>query len=99
MRTHAPTSLLSQRVFGTSRKKRLDPELEGKGAGFFQSYLMRHFLNLKFTFIYLNVPGLSSARRIFYLCCSMRDLQLWHVASSTLSRDGTEAPCIGSSES
>ena len=42
------------------------------------------------------------------LSCSMQDLQfllqqagsqLWHVGSSSLSRDPTLAPCIGSVES
>ena len=48
-------------------------------------------------FIYLALLGLS---------CSMGDLQLWyvnsqlqHVGSSSLIRDGTWAPGIGSSES
>ena len=29
-------------------------------------------------FLYLTLPG---------LCCSVRDLQLWHVGSSSLTRD------------
>ena len=32
------------------------------------------------------------------LRCGMRDLQLRQVGSSSLSRDGTRAPCIGSTE-
>ena len=46
--------------------------------------------------IYLAVPGLS---------CSMQNLQLqhvnselWHVGSSSRTRDPTQAPCIGSEE-
>ena len=34
-------------------------------------------------FFYLTVPG---------LCCGMQDLQLWHVGSSSLTRDQTWAP-------
>ena len=37
-------------------------------------------------FLYLTVPG---------LCSSMRDPELWHVGSSSLTRDGAQAPCIG----
>ena len=42
-------------------------------------------------YIYLNwlPPG---------LICGMQDLQLWHVGSSSLTRDRTWAPCIGSIE-
>lgn len=36
-----------QQVFGTLRKKRLGPESEAKGAGFFQSYKMRHLTAAK----------------------------------------------------
>ena len=41
-------------------------------------------------FIYLVVPG---------LCCSIRDLQLQHVGSSSLTRDRTWASCTRSMES
>ena len=37
-------------------------------------------------FFYLTVPG---------LCCGMQDLQLWHVGSSSLTRDQTWAPALG----
>ena len=33
------------------------------------------------------------------LSCSMRTIKLWHVGSSSLTRDGTWAPCIRSKES
>ena len=39
-----------------------------------------------YLFIYLAVPALSG---------STRDLQLWHAGSSSLTRDGAWAPCIG----
>ena len=41
-------------------------------------------------FIYLATLGLS---------CSIQDFQLWHVESSSLTRDQTQAPCIVSLES
>ena len=51
-----------------------------------------YLLSLFKVFIYLGVLGLS---------CHMRDLQLQHVEfiNSSLTRDGTCAPCIGSVES
>ena len=48
-----------------------------------------HFLSLflkKYLFVYLAVPGLSY---------SMWNLWLQHVGSSSLTRDRTQAPCIG----
>ena len=41
-------------------------------------------------FIYLAALGLR---------CGMQDLQLWQVGSSSLTRDRTQAPCLGSRES
>lgn len=43
---HPPAPNLQQ-VFGTLRKKRLGPESEAKGAGFFQSYKMRRLMAAK----------------------------------------------------
>lgn len=53
------------------------------------SQLLYYFLK-KYLFIYLDLKSLS-----------MRDPQssLQHVGSSSLTRDGTQAPCIGSTES
>ena len=42
-----------------------------------------------YVLIYLTVPGLS---------CRKQDFQLQHVGCSSLTRDGTWAPCIGSLE-
>ena len=42
-----------------------------------------------FKFIYLAALGLN---------CDVQDLSLWHVGSSPLTRDRTQAPCIGNSE-
>ena len=50
-------------------------------------------------FIYLAVLGLLVEHGNFHLCCGMWDPYLWHVGSSSLTRDGTQAPCIGSVES
>ena len=36
---------------------------------------------------------LVAARGIFSVPCSRRDLLLWHVGSSSLTRDQTPAPC------
>ena len=51
-------------------------------------------VNILFFFLififYLTVPGLS---------CGMKDLQSQHVGSSFLTRDPTQAPCIGNMES
>ena len=41
-------------------------------------------------FMCLTTPGLS---------CSIQNLQLQHLGSSSLSRDRTQAPCIGTAES
>ena len=40
--------------------------------------------------IYLAAQGLN---------CGMQDLLLWHVGSSSQTRDQTQAPCVGSPES
>ena len=48
------------------------------------------YLFKKYLFIYLAALGLS---------CGMWDLQLWHVESSSLTRDQTRAPCVGTAES
>ena len=48
-------------------------------------------------FIYLAVVGLSVACEIF--SCSIQTLSLGHVGSSSLTRDQTQAPCIGSTGS
>ena len=52
-------------------------------------YLIDSFFKKIILFIYLTVLGVS---------CSTRDLcsQLWHVGSSSLTRDHTQAPCTGS---
>ena len=42
---------------------------------------------------------LAAALKIFDLHCGMRDLQLQHVESRSLTRDATEASCFGSWES
>ena len=72
-------------------------------------YIMHQLLfrlgcNVFFFFFNLAAPGLSCRTPVF--CCGMRDLQLWHanfqlrhVESSSLTRDGTWAACIGSAES
>ena len=56
-----------------------------------------YFFLIKKIFRYLAMPGLH---------CSTRGLQLWrknsylrHVGSSSLTRGGTQAPCIRSMES
>ena len=53
---------------------------------------LESFLKLFFFLIYLAAVGVS---------CGIRDLQysLRHVGSSSLTRNGTPAPCIGSVES
>ena len=51
-----------------------------------------YFLN-KYLFIYL------AAHETFRLHCGMRNLSLWHVGSSALTRDQTQVPCIGSLKS
>ena len=82
---------------------------ERMGVSTVQCYVFKKYsleekiIDLKMTlffsliFIYLAVPGHS---------CSMQDLYLrhansllWHVGSSSLTRDQTQAPSIGSSES
>ena len=63
-------------------------------------------LFLIFIHLYLAAPGLSCRSQDLCPHCSMWDLRLWpmnsqlqHMASSSLPRDGTWAPCIGSVES
>ena len=50
------------------------------------------FFYCLFLFIYLAALSIR---------CSTQDLQssLWHVGSNSLTRDQTQAPCIGSTES
>ena len=50
-------------------------------------------------FIYLAVRGLSCSTWIFDLHCGVRDPLLWHSGSSSPTRDQTQAPCIGTTES
>ena len=48
------------------------------------------FIIFKFYFPYLVALGLH---------CGRWDLSLWHVGSSSLTRDGSQTPCTGSSVS
>ena len=57
-------------------------------SSFFKKYL---FILL---FIYLATPGLSCSMRDLH--CQVQDLLV--VGSSSLARDRTRAPCIGSAE-
>ena len=50
---------------------------------------MLYFL-IQFFYMYLATPGLN---------CSTRDLELWRVGPSSLTRGGTWGPYIGSAES
>ena len=43
--------------------------------------------------LYLAVLGLPVEHGNFHLCCGTWDPYLWHVGSSSLTRDGTQAPC------
>ena len=54
-------------------------------------------LFLNYLFIYLAALGVSHGTRD--LRCGMQDLSLWHMGSSSLARDQTQAPCIASMES
>ena len=62
------------------------------------------FLKIICLFIWL-CWALVMAFGIFNLCCSIRifscgmQTQLWHVGSSSLTRDQSSVPCIGSTES
>ena len=59
-----------------------------------------NFFKYLFLFIYLfgctGMQVLVAACGIFDLCCGMQDLQLRHGGSSSLARDGTQAPYIQS---
>ena len=50
-------------------------------------------------YIYLTATGFSCGMRIINFSCSMQTLSLQHVGSSSLTRDRTQALCIGSMES
>ena len=52
-----------------------------------------------FFFFFLLLQVSVVTHRIFDLCYSMQDLFLWHVGSSSLTRDQTQAPCTGKVES
>ena len=53
------------------------------------SHPHQRLFDLFFFQIYLAVPGLS---------CGTQDLELQHSGSSSLTRNGTRTPCIGSME-
>ena len=56
-----------------------------------------NFFNIYFyLFGCTGMQVLVAACGIFDLCCGMQDLQLWPVGSSSLARDGTQAPYIQS---
>ena len=61
------------------------------------SLLLRKVYDMKlYFFIYLF--GCTGSCGTQDLHCNMWILYLWHVGSSSLTRDGTQAPCIGSTE-
>ena len=62
----------------------------GLGSGLFS------FFFLSFICLY---QALVVAGRSFRLSCAYRGLQLWHVGSSSPSRDGPQAPCVGTVKS
>ena len=55
------------------------------------------YLFIIYLFIYLTVPVIACG--IFDLSCGIMDHELRHAGSSSLTRDQTHAPCIGSSVS
>ena len=68
--------------------------------------LMTYIFKKIYIFNYLAMLGLSYGTWIFDTCCSMWDLQLQHAnsllcheESSSLTRDQTQAPCIGNTQS
>ena len=95
-------------------KDRLPSQLVKRDPGKVRVLLFGHgllrqlvaLLFLIFIHLYLAAPGLSCGSQDLCPHCSMWDLRLWpmnsqlqHTASSSLNRDGTWAPCIGSVES
>ena len=69
--------------------------------GIFGGFLLLFFGGFFFSiylFIWLH-HVLIVAHEIFNLHCTMRDLQPWHVGSSSLTKDPTQADCIGSAQS
>ena len=61
-------------------------------------FIVRFIFFIKKLFIWL-CWVLVEIHRIFDLLCSMWDPSFWHVGSSSYTRDGTWATCIGSAES
>ena len=56
------------------------------------------FLSFKKTLTYLAVLGLTCYMQGFHLPCGRQDLYLQQVDPSSLTREGTPAPCVGSLE-
>ena len=71
------------------------------------SLVLAHWNNSHIYLTFIWVPWvLVVAHGIIDPCCSMQDLQLWHVnsklqhvGSSSLTKDGAPVPCIGRAES
>lgn len=56
------------------------------------------FLSFKKTLTYLAALGLTCCTQGFHLPCGRQDLYLQQVEPSSLTREGTPAPCLGSLE-